>query len=694
MGGIVQMRPAYSGSDVQVAPTFLRTVGLPDDFDGAIGDVGTITDEYSDTPTIPLVEDDQSDISGWAQLYARASGLRGKTPSITIDFTGFRGGGSPPTDWTPAYRSVDDVSVPSDGRPRAWAKIGSVNSSPFDFASALSDSEIEVCIRPRWRYLDTKNAVEYLAGTSYAVELPSSVAASSLPTHVIAEQTTTNNRNSTPTTVLNQYAIGFDDVSSQPAGGEDKLNFIHIIGQHATEDGGRYGGWDLVFYYAEATGTDADWLRQHVRLFVYDGNPTGVFTGKERFDADDSGSNDPNRAWDDTNSPTIEEIKSAITADVSRVDLLFDWHNYGDWGLGGDAPSATVGGFSGSGTAFTNWITRIEAASSESFSLLGTTATAGTAATYGDSTLSAQLSMTIEFASAKGTGYPDQEAQYAFFTDNIGPALKAMVDNGELTLTSLSSTVSADTQLPYNIRERVAAETQFLYNVRELVTQNHQLLYSIAETVGSDTSLTYNIAELVSSDTQLLANIRGLVSSDTQLLYDIVSLSVVGNSLQLLYNIAENVGTDTVIPYHIRELVSADTSLPYNLRELAGSSVQILYDILQSGIVGSSVQLPYNIREHVSADHQLPFNILVAVSQDVELLYRILNTVSADTQLPYSIAELARADVELRYNILADTVIRQLKEDGGIRLLRILHENRLVQVEHENTLILMDQSIH
>lgn len=427
----------YDGSSraqfvAQHIDTSLVTTGRADDFDGAIGSVGTIVGASTLTPTVPLLENDQSDISGWAQIYVRVDGVLGKTPDFTIDFTGFRGGGSPESTWAPAWRYIDDTD-PGTGKPRPWSKLGSSSTSPFTPDSAFTEDAIEICVRPRFRYLDTVHTMTYLAGTTYAVELPSSIAASSLPTHVIAEQTAQNAPNSTPDTVLNQYAIGFDDTTSQPPGGADKLNVVVIIGQHATEDASRYTGWQLVHLYAEGVGTDADWFRQYCRLFVYDGGATGVFAGRERFDSDDGTANDPNRAWDDTNSPTINEIKSALAADVSRVDLFIDYHNYGNWFFPGKA-SEFVGGFSASGTSFTNFRTRMSTAIGDTFVNLGTSSTPGTAAWYGDGTLSAQLSLTIEFVSGKNAGYPDPDAEFGYITDGIPVALKAMVDNSELTL--------------------------------------------------------------------------------------------------------------------------------------------------------------------------------------------------------------------------------------------------------------------
>lgn len=421
-----------------------ETVGLADDFDSAIGTIGTITDEFTLTPDVTITPFDAGDeVTGWLNVYVRVGGVNGKTPTFNLSFSAFRDLGNIPAGdgWGMVWRYVDDATDPGDGRPRDWNEFDNNSGDPahtFSNSSAFTSDDVEIAVKPRWRYLDTQRAIAYVATSGYASELASADAFGGT-THVFNTVTLTSGQdNAVTATTLNQYGIALDDTSSQPAGGADKLNEIIILGQHASEDQGSYAGWERILFYMEGVGTLADWFRQHVRLFIYDANPAGRYYGAERYTQEQASDEDSNRAWNGTNSEQINAVKSAITTDVSRVDLFNDFH--GGYFLNGNGLAAAYGIYQDSTVEF-QFRDRFNTISAETMADISGTPVAGWAQHYATNTLNAQLALTVELPIAGPGGYPDMESLYGQFTEDCVEALQEQVAAGEILL--FGTTVSA-----------------------------------------------------------------------------------------------------------------------------------------------------------------------------------------------------------------------------------------------------------
>ena len=439
MANLAQFISQYDASDraqfvSQYFDTAITTTIQADDFDSAIGSA-TIVDAATSTPDITLVPYDGGEIGGWLTIYVRVNGVDGKTPAFDIDLSDHASVNAPTRDWGMLWRYVDDVTVPADGRPRAWNFFdNNAGDSAHTFSnnSAFTSDVIEIAMKPRWRYLDTQRVIDYIEGSGLAVELPSSIAASGLPKHAHAQFTHSGTtRNTAPKIAINMYGIGVDDTSVSPTGGDDKLNLVLMTGLHSSEDQGNDACWETVQFYINGTGTVADWFRQYCRLFVYDGNPEGRYYGQERFTDETGGDEDANRAWDDTGSEQVESVKSALTADVSRVDVTFDYH--GAFQLNFNGLNAEYGTYAHQ-TLDSTWLTRARALISPySIFDMGDNVV-GSYQEYGNDILLAQLSLTLEFAVAS-PGFPDLEATYEPVAEAYIGALQAMVAAEELTLT-------------------------------------------------------------------------------------------------------------------------------------------------------------------------------------------------------------------------------------------------------------------
>lgn len=446
MALFAQFLKQYDASDraqfvEQYFDSATEMVASDDDFDSAIG-TSSITSATADDPSVTITPYDNSDVTGWMMTYTRFTGCDGKTPVFTLDFTNYRGAiALPASPWQMVWRYVDD-SDPGTGRPRAWNTFDNNSGDPthvFSNSTAFSQDAVEVAVKPRWRYLDTQQSIAYAALSSYASELPSAVAFGGADNVFNTVTLTSGANNSAAPTTLNQYGIKLDDTSSQPAGSFDKLNVIILLAQHSSEDQGHFAAWETVLLYLNGVGTVADWFRQHCRLYVYDPNPAGRYYGAERWTQEQAGDEDPNRAWDDTGSEQINAVVAAITADVPRTDILWDFH--GDYRLHGNGFSEELGIFQ-TYTIEGTWRTRVNTLLSPvSVRDLGAIAT-GSAQRYGNDTLSAQLSQTLEYPIALDN-YPAAENAYKSVSTAYVEAVKEMVAAAELTLTSTSTTITA-----------------------------------------------------------------------------------------------------------------------------------------------------------------------------------------------------------------------------------------------------------
>lgn len=443
MAGIAQLVTQYSGSNAQFNPDYLVTEGLLDDFDSAIGVVDAVASAGTLAPTITLLDDEQSDLDanldGWLMVYTRITGVFGKTPSFSLDFTDFRDGiETPASPWGMVWRYRDDTD-PSTLRPRGWTEFDNNSGSPshtFSNSTAFSQNDIEVAVKPRWRYVDTQRAFAYAAASGYYSQLPSCNASNVFNTVTL----TSGAQNSATPTTINQYALLLDDTSVSPAGGLDKLNLMMLLSSHSSEDQGNHAAWEMIKLYIDGVGTEADWFRQHIRLYLYEINPTGRYYGKERWTEEQGGNEDPNRSWENNNSEQVNALRVAIAADDFRADVQFDWH--GGYSLNGNGRAQTYGCYGGT-TESNNFISRMDSAlSTGTFASMGGPLVAGTSDYYALNTLGAQLAVSVELPIA-APGYPSMTTMYGHFAIAGVDALKAMVDNSELTLSGGGTTVSA-----------------------------------------------------------------------------------------------------------------------------------------------------------------------------------------------------------------------------------------------------------
>lgn len=414
-----------------------ETVGLTDDFDSALGQVGTITNPFTASPTITLTPENHGDVQGWQQGFWKVDGLEDKSPTFNLDCSNVRNLGEKfVSPHVAIWRTEDNVTVPADGRPRdftAFDTNSGTSAYVFSHSVAFAADTIEIAFFPRWRYLDTQRAFAYAATSSYASELPSSISHGS-PQHVHAQIAFTGTpENQAAPTTLDYHCLKLDDTASQPAGGEDKLNVVMVYSQHASEDTGDFAFWEMVYQYTDGVGTIPDWFRQHCRLYLYDVNNAGRYYGKERYTEEDGGDEDSNREWETAGgtSTQVNAVITAILADVPRIDCFFDFHVL--YTLNGNGRGVELGNYV-RGTEGTNYQIRLNSLLTQTVDTLGTTATAGVAKDWAYDEQGAQLAITYEFPAALDTGYPTQEAQLTGLMGSYVEAVKLMVENGELSL--------------------------------------------------------------------------------------------------------------------------------------------------------------------------------------------------------------------------------------------------------------------
>lgn len=696
------------------------TTVAPDDFDSALG-TGSVANPTTSTPTITLTPDDQADVTGWLMGHWRIPGVLNKTPNFETSFSSFRTLAALPADpdWEVVWRYLDDTD-PGTGRMRTWTKFanGDAVASPhgYSHSAAFTQDVIEVAIKPRWRYLDTVHAIAYLEGhaSGYAYELPSSIAAGGTK-HVHDTCTFSGTpQNSAAATTLNLYGIGLEDAGVSPDGGREKLDIAIFPGMHSSEDQGSMAAWAFAYFFVESASAEAAWLRKNTRLAIYDVNPSGRYYGKERW-TEEATDEDPNRAWDDTNSDQVESVKAALALDSSDWDILFDFHGSyrlngnelsGLWGLKTDVTHAVKTDFVG------RFETLVTAAEFEDLGVIP----AGSAEEYGDDVLNCQLSLTLEHAYASD-GYPSQDTMFTGHAQNIASILEDMLVAGELHqagpvssdlhgLWNIDELVARDTQLPWHIAELINADAGIPWHIRATAGNSLQLPWNIAELVTADNQLPWSIAQQVSSDAQLLWNLHEIAGADSQLLWDILSLSSVGANLQVLYNITESVTADSQLAWHIRETignnaqllwtlletVGADNQLQWHIREQVQRDAQLLWNILEVGIVGADLSTPWNILESVGSDLHAPWQVLATVANDAHLLYHVTSLVGADLAAPWDINQLATADLSVRWNLLSEVITRILTENSGNKLIHVEQANTLTRLEQQNTLSRVKQA--
>lgn len=579
-------------SSASFTPSSETTV-LADDFDSAAG-TATVTDGTTLTPTITISE---TELGDHFNVYIKVSGVNNKTPDVVVEVDLNEWRPELIVDWNGAFWRYTDDGSGSQIFPDEWSEFDTVVESPTDTftctnSSAFTQDEIEICVTTqRWRYMDTKRTVETLDADSTAFELASSIAESGLPknVHYQISVSSATRGNTAPYGTLNLYCIGFEDTGVSPDGGAEKLNIVNLIKQHSMEDEAAYAGWSFVNFFCNGTGTTADWLRKHCILYCYDVNPAGQYWGENRNTVEDGGKENPNRAWEITNtsSEQVNVVRSVIESDCGRVDVFFDWH--GAQGLnrvGGDQ----FGAYENVGeTASANFRTRLNSLLPSGVTFGDLNDTDGTfAQDWALAETDAQLSVTMENPKAAPNA-PIRADMYDYYVEDVAGALELMVDNSELTLTGGGSTVEAAAQsmsLTTNAAQVLTAR-EIAAALQDIALQSHSSVVSLNSTIGAQVlsmALTTNAAA-VSSDRQILANVQSIevdtFAADTSAGSQI-SAAVKSLELQPL---TASISADNAIQAALQQLsVTTNAASVSTGSNVGAQALELAVDTLQAGI--------------------------------------------------------------------------------------------------------------
>lgn len=214
------------------------------------------------------------------------------------------------------------------------------------------------------------------------------------------------------------------------------------------------------------------------------------------------------------------------------------------------------------------------------------------------------------------------KAQVSYF---IMPGLSAAV----------SSTVSADSNLLYRVRQLLAVDGNFPYTIKNLLAVDVQLLNAVRQVAAGDAEIIYATRQLAAADVQLLNAVRQLAASDAQFLYEILNLALVHADLEIPYAMAGVASSDVSILFGIRALVNASSELYYRISELTSVDLEI----------------PSQVKNLAAVDVELLNKVAGLAPADLEALSAINGLSSSDLQLLYSLAGVSSADLQLLYRI-------------------------------------------
>lgn len=407
-------------------------------------------DSY-DTTTTEVIGDtiylegyyDGLGFGGWVNTNCRVSGgVDGATYNVVLDASSKQTPGAPSgnnnttgSPWTPIVR------FKVAGVWGAWSKLSSysysTNIASGSFVWATGATEARIAYKPVVTVAELDAFREEIYASPYAVEPPSSVAASSLPEGVHVRLT----HGTGPNTV----ASGTVDLWCARVGTGPFVGMV-VFAEHAQEDVGDLSAMQFIRWMLGASSEAAD-FRSRFSVYIYVHNLSGRKCGRTRYDQDVGTDEDPNRSWDDSNSEQTNALKDAIELDfpVASVDLSFMLAYHGQQ----DANVNTAAYDIYTTTEFTadqQFASRIATAIGSQVNQQDSTPpTSGTSKWFGHVTRSAPLGLTLEHADA-ATGYPDAATMHDAFAAATGEILVQLADEGYFgRLGALSTSIGAVT---------------------------------------------------------------------------------------------------------------------------------------------------------------------------------------------------------------------------------------------------------
>lgn len=396
---------------------------LPDDEDSDSYDV-TTTEVIGDTIYLEGYYDG-SGFGGWVNTNCRVSGgVDGATYNVVLDATGKQTAGAPNGNstsliWTPI------VQFKVAGVWGTWSKLSgysiSTSVASGSFVWATGATEARIAYKPVVTVAELDAFREEIYTSPYAIEPPSSVAASSLPEGVHARLT----HGTGPNTV----ASGTVDLWCARIGTGPFVGMV-VFAEHAQEDVGDLSAMQFIRWMLGASSEAAD-FRSRFSVYVYVHNLSGRKCGRTRYNQDVGSDDDPNREWDSSASEQTNAVKAAIELDfpVASVDLSFmlAYHGQQDANVNTAAYDIyTTTEFDADQEFHSRIATAIGSQVHQQDSSPPTT---GTSKWFGHTTRSAPLSLTLEHADA-ATGYPDAATMHDAFAAATGETILSLADDG------------------------------------------------------------------------------------------------------------------------------------------------------------------------------------------------------------------------------------------------------------------------
>lgn len=290
----------------------------------------SVTDLGGGAYKLTIAADDQADVTGWINIVARVTVKAGTTVTLEANLAshqfGIQAGGN--SGWV--YRLASETGI--GGFTAAANRVLTASNGYIrgDLPTDDEDQTYLVALQPVWKEADYATWYAALAARAHAHEAASSIAASSLPTHVHARVSpgTRTQQNSVATADADLRVIRITNTGESPPGG--KIPAVLLTGQHTSEHQGDYAWREWTDWLTtEHVGAD-ETLRQAL-LRVFDSyalnvNPLGRRYGKERETEEAGGDEDPNRSWDNTDSAQVNAVRAAIGIDVGVPLVVIDFH--------------------------------------------------------------------------------------------------------------------------------------------------------------------------------------------------------------------------------------------------------------------------------------------------------------------------------------------------------------------------------
>lgn len=395
------------------------------------------SDSY-DTATTEVIGDtiylegyyDGSGLGGWVNTNCRVSGgVVGATYNVVLDASGKQTAGAPAgnnnttgSPWTPIVRFKIAGVWGTWSKLSSYSYNGTSKVASGSFTWATGATEARIAYKPVVTVAELDAFRQEIYTSPYAIEPPSSVAASSLPEGVHARIT----HGTGPNTV----ASGTVDLWCARVGTGPFVGMV-VFAEHAQEDVGDLSAMQFIRWMLGASSEAAD-FRSRFSVYIYVHNLSGRKCGRTRYNQDATGSDeDPNREWDSSASDQTNAVKTAIELDfpVASVDLSFmlAYHGQQDANVNTAAYDIyTTTEFDADQEFHSRIATAIGSQVHQQDSSPPTT---GTSKWFGHTTRSAPLSLTLEQADA-ATGYPDAATMHDAFAAATGETILSLADDG------------------------------------------------------------------------------------------------------------------------------------------------------------------------------------------------------------------------------------------------------------------------